>query len=494
MRARRAASAASVGVAVALLVAVVGASRARAQDAGIPAPSSAGVAVPEAPPPPTPPSVYLELPLVDVPFVTANGGAAPSMEQSLWVTADLYQLMHVGIGRLANPYAGSWGQRLLGQLGIVAADVVTLALPGFLAWHHEEWHRAVMSWRGMSSFDDVYELNVFSSVINVSHVSDEDLIRLKAEHPADQVRMSTAGIEANYAGAHVLEGAAFFQGTRSWNTFLYWLLYLQNTAYMSACASTDSDSVTAEEQRREGADVARRDFTGLDCNGWTYDLFRPDEPYQARGIHPSGVGIDRYRHYSAMAPEEQDYLRRQAKLSWLNFLDPNLVGVTRIEWPGSRRRSSGGAAGPAASAPLEFNLAVRHLPAAFGSDVRLDLYLRRGDAFGALLSLHGYFNRDAAFPGVEVALPALPGRAAGHLAGAPLRLGLRAAAWRQPERLRFDSTTGAFGGLAAARLAWEVTRGFVPYLDVEAKTAGWVAGNVFLDRNASLRVGAVARF
>src|SRR4051812_36163936 len=272
MRVRR-----QVGAAVALtLIATLAAT----PSAGAALPGDDVSALPPSPspaPPPAPaPSVYLELPLVDLPFVTANGGSAPSMEQSLWATADLYQLMHYGIGRLADPYGASWARRLLGKVAISGADVLTLALPGFLAWQHEEWHRAVMSWRGIGSYDDVYKLDLLATVINVSHVSDADLIGLKAAHPADQVRMSTAGIEANYEGAYALEKAAFFHGTRTWNTFLLWLLYIQNSAYMYECAGTGSDRITAEENRLEGANVARRDFTGLDCNGWTYDLFRPD--------------------------------------------------------------------------------------------------------------------------------------------------------------------------------------------------------------------------
>jgi len=428
------------------------------------------------------PGIYVELPILDIPFVAANGGSFPSMEQSLWITAGLYQGLHVGIAKLADPYSQDWKRRLLGKLLVSAADVLTVEptpLPGFLGWHHEEWHRAVMSSRGIDSFDDVYRLQLNAEVTNVSHVSDDDLVRLKAEHPADQVRLSMAGIEANYVGAHVLEKAAFFHDARSWNTFLYWFLYIGNYAYMSGCSTKESDDVTAQENVKEGADVSRRDFTGLDCDGWVYDLFRPDEPYAARGVHPSGVGIDRYRAYSQLAPKEQAYARRQTNLSLLNFLDPNLLGIQRIRWPWTW-----------AGEPVDFNVAVRHLPAAFGYDVRTDVFVRRGESLRTLLSLHAGFNGVGLFPGVELEVLRIPVAA---IAGAPLVIDARASVWLQPEHLRYDSDRRIPGGLASVRASWGGARTIEPYLEIEAKTGGWVAGDVYLDRNLSVRTGLIVR-
>lgn len=484
-----------VGWPLALSAAPAAAGEGRPDDVPVPpapspSPSPSGSTVTPPAPSPSPPGstitppvagpgIYVELPVLDIPFVAANGGSFPSMEQSLWITAGLYQGLHLGLGKLVDPNAQSWQRRLLGTLLISAADVLTAPIPGFLGWQHEEWHRAVLSSHGIGSFDDIYRLQLFAEVTNVSHVRDDDLVRLKAQHPADQVRLSMAGIEANYVGAHALEKAAFFDDARSWNTFLYWLLYLQNYAYMSECSDKESDDVTARANAAEGANVSRRDFTGLDCDGWVYDLFRPDEPYSARGVHPSGVGIDRYRSYSQLAPEEQAYLRRQTKLSLLNFLDPNLLGIQRIRWPWS-----------SAGAPVDFNLAVRHLPAAFGYDVRTDVFVRRGESWRALLRLHAGFNRVGLFPGVELEVLRMPVAA---VAGAPLVIDARGSVWLQPEHLRYDSDRRIPGGLASVRASWGGVRTIEPYLEIEAKTGGWVAGDVYLDRNLSVRTGLILR-
>jgi len=427
------------------------------------------------------PHVYLELPVVDLPFQTANGGSWPSMDQSLWLTADFYQGAHYALAQVANPYSGHIWKQLLGMALICAFDIFTMSVPGPVAWQHEEWHRAVMSWRGVGSYNDVYKFDLGGNgIINVSHERDEDLVRLKAEHPADQVRMSMAGIEGNYVEAHALENAHFFQGTRTWDTLVLWFLYINNTGYLGECASTHSDQTTREQQQKEGADVARRDFTGLDCDGWTYDLFRPDEPYAARGVDPSGVGINRYRSYSQLAPAEQAFTRRQYHLSYLNFIDPNLIGVHRLRWPWL-----------VGGQPVDFNLALRFMPAAFGYDVRVDLFLQRTEALNLLLSLHGYFNHGGPYPGLELQLFRLP---VGAVRGIPVALSARVAGWLQPERLRYDASAVDTGGLLSVRAGLGLAPGFEPYVEVEGKTAGWVAGNVFLDRNISARMGLVSRF
>jgi hypothetical protein len=427
----------------------------------------------QGPPAPPPMTLRLELPVADVPFNVAHGGRFPSMAQSLWITADAYELLHGGLRFALDPYGATGWNHLFAVLLLGAADLLTEALPPMLAWQHEEWHRAVMANRGIDSYDDVYKLRPFAEIINVSHVTDEDLIRLKREHPADQVRMQTAGIEGNYQLVRTLEELSFFDDSRAPHLILLPLLLVENSAYMFTCASRQADTITADANREEGADVPRRDFTGLDCNGWVYDLHRPDEPYQARGTHPSGVGIDRYRTWSGLSPAEQRYLRTQAWLSLLNGLDPQAFG-----WRAFLHRRADGRL-------LAWNAALRHLPTSFGYQIRGDVYLR-SDTYRLAAGLQANVNGARVLPGVEASV--LRHRLG---EGAPLALSLRLAAWLQPDDQRFDSTTAAPGGLATVRLLWEGAR-VQPFVELEGKSAGWVAGNVYLDANLSARAGLAA--
>jgi len=441
--------------------------------------SGAPLAPGAAPPVATSVDLHLELPLVDLPFQTANGGSWPSMEQSVWVSSMLYQGTHLLAGKILDPNSPRLGKAIGGKVVISVLDGLTVLLPGFLGWQHEEWHRAVMSWRHISSYDDIYKVEL-SDITNVSHVTDEDLTRLKAEHPADSVRMSMAGIEGNYAEAFALEKMQFFEHTTSWNTATLWWLYIGNSDYLHQCAGVGADTITRQQNDKEGADVPRRDFTGLDCDGWTYDLFRPDEPYAARGVHPSGVGIDRYRGYSQLSPAEQRFTRKQFWLSFLNFADPNLIGFRhfRLPWP-------------VRGEAVDFNAALRFIPAVFGYDLRLDLFAQRARWQNLLVSLHGYFNHGGPLPGLEVSVHRWP---VGHLGGAPLELGGRVAGWLQPERLRYDSDGVDVGGLVTVRAGVGLARACEPYVEVEAKSKGWVTGSVFLESNVSARMGLIAQF
>lgn len=420
--------------------------------------------------------VYLELPVLEAPWLL-EGGLVPSMRQSLWAATDLYELMHFGIGQLDEaPDAPLW-RRVLARTLILGADVATTNVPGFLGWQHEEWHRAVLAYRGIDSYNGIYDLQLVAGHVAVSRLEDADLVRLKRDHPADMVRLTAAGLEANYELATELHRVQFFQGTRNWHAGAIALLYVLNTAYLARCADPAIDAEIDRANRDEGADVSERDFAGPDCTTWVYDLFRRDEPYEARGVHPSGVGVDRYRTFAGLAPEEQRYLERQRNLSLLNALDPALLGI--IRFPGGRL---------ADGRAWSVNANIRHELTSFGYDISLQAFWRLAPV-GVFARVHGYANHDRFFPGLDVELLQLPVA----VAGVPLSLSARGAVWLQPHEQRFFAKDAQAGGLAGARLA--LARSWIaPYLELEAKTAGWVPANPALDASVTIRLGASLGF
>src|SRR3954471_859364 len=149
-------------------------------------------------------ALRVDLPLLDAPYNTVNGLRAPSMAQSVAVGETFYEVAHTVIQR-------AWGtHRVMSGVSLVLFDTFGSLLPGGDAWVHEEFHRTVMCHRAIDSFDDVYRLDLGASTIAVSHVKDDDLVRLKATHPAEQVRLGAAGIEGeNLLVAH-LERNRFF--------------------------------------------------------------------------------------------------------------------------------------------------------------------------------------------------------------------------------------------------------------------------------------------
>ena len=416
---------------------------------------------------PAEPALRLELPLVDLPYNVSHGYRAPSMQQALAVTEAFYEASHLGIQR-------AWGRhKLLAKATIAAWDWYTIAVPGADAWLHEEYHRAVLGRRGIGSYNDVYKLDLGAGSISVSHVEDEELVRLKREHPAEHVRMSSAGLEAELHLVQELERNRFFGRSRGWHLPFYWLAKFSTAAYLISGSDPEVDEEIDEANEEDGDDVEARDFTGHDFTAWVYDLHRPDEPYQARGTHPSGVGIDRYIRTTDLTAEELSYLERQGSLHLLNFLDPFMFGVNGIA-----------ATNPLNGARMRFNARAGHMLTPFGNAVDANLMVRQG-TLNLSLALRGYSNGERTFPGVEAEVLDYPVTVRGNR----LTVSPRVALWVQPEGQRFRAAQGSAGGLAALKVHRPLAGRFGTYAELEGKTAGWVAGNPSLDAGVSLRVG-----
>ena len=169
-----------------------------------------------------------------------------------------------------------------------------------------------------------------------------------------------------------LERQHFFDGATSWNVPLYLLVKVNSIAYIASGSTSEANRLTDQWERDEGTAVSRRDFTGHDFTAWVYDLFRPDEPYTARGMHPSGVGLRRYIRESDLTDAERAYLHRQGRLAMLNLLDPNLVSV------------SGG----------RFNAAAAHVLTPFGYTIDLNSFIHPK----LFVALHDYVNHERSFP------------------------------------------------------------------------------------------------
>ena len=419
------------------------------------------------------PRTTFDITLFDAPYNGEQGVRAPSMQQSLDFSILGYEGMHGGIEKLFG------SRKKLAKTAITIADLFTtleVALPLTSVWVHEEFHRVAMGRRGIDSHNDVYDFNIGSDWIAVSHIRDADLARLKREHPAEWVRVNEAGIEGELMLVRDLERRRFFGQSKTWHLPLYWITKLGTIGYVQSGSWDDADTDVDQANEEDGTNLDRRDFTGHDFLGWVYDLHRPDELYEARGIHPSGVGVDRYRKRAHLTAAEKDYLELQGKLQWLNLADPFLFGFND-----GIRIGRG-------EDPLRLSAGLSHYLTSFGYVIDANALARRG-RMNLAVTLHGYRNRDGRFAGIDTELLDLPVT----IRGRNWQVSPRLALWSQPERQRFDASEGAFGGLAGIRVRTAVSRRLGAFVDLETKTAGWVAGNAYLDRNTSLRVGVSTR-
>jgi hypothetical protein len=410
----------------------------------------------------------LDFLVLDVPFNTDNGGRAPSMQQSLALGIDFYEASHSLIERVWQ------GKRWPTGLSIAAWDLFStgiLPLPGGDTWMHEEFHRAVLSRRGINSFNDVYH---FDGGGTVTHVSDEDLVRLKREHPSEMIRASAAGIEGDYLLVQGLERNGFFGRSSAWHLPMYAGVKFVSFAYVWSAHLDALDENTDALNAMEGQDISIRDFTGHDVAAWTYDLHRPDEPYEARGVHEGGLGLDRYIKKSDLTSDELAYVTRQGRLQLLNFIDPFLI-----------RPRGFTVTNPLNHRPMQFSARAGHLLAPFGYTIDADVVLQQ-ERIGIAFQFHTYVSQHQKLPGFDISLVEYP-------LGKGILVSPHLAFWLQPADQRFDARSGRGGGLIGCRFDKGFRNDLTVYANVEAKTDGWVAGNEYLESNASLKIGLTIR-
>ncbi|UHG94730.1 hypothetical protein [Spirosoma oryzicola] len=434
---------------------------------------------------PRTPALKLDIPFLDYPYqrdarqTTGNffkGYTNPSMQQSLALATDLYSSAHFGLQKAVEPIGNKAVRTIAKVFALFATDFILSYAPGGDGWLHEEYHRAVLARHHTPSSNDMNKFPIGAETVSVSHITDEDLVRFKAESPPDFIRLPIAGIEGQYLLVERLQRYNFFYKQNQPHEFQYWLSVLNSILYVKTSSDPKQVDRLTDELNANEPDVRTRDFTGLDFTAWAYDLFRPTEPYANRGTHPLGNGINRYRKTTDLTAEELAYLKKQGNLQWLNVLSPMMVGVRRIN----------------ISSTLSGNIAMQHWLTSFGNDIALKIFLRKESPFkdiNAVFTVHNYHNFSHYFPAVEAELVdvALGSTNRSWLFSPRVLLGL------QPYKQQFTTSKSAFLGLLGGRLDVRLHKNMFPYLDFALKSDGWVGGNEFLGPNFSCRLGLSCR-
>lgn len=407
-------------------------------------------------------SPTLDVPLYDAPFNFERGYVFPSMRQSLALSTDFYENMHRLISGPQDPWDNTY--RFFGVIGF---DLASYWLPLGANWQRAEWHRAVLTKSDISSYNETYKFPFFTDTIKVTNVSDTDLARLKHDHPADFVRMSSAGFESWTAQNLLVERHHFFDDVRTFDHFLLWMNALSSTVYLSVCGSQSADIAIQKMRVGEGADIGKRDFAGLDCTAWVYDLFRPDEAYGARGVHPSGVGVNRYVNHAQLGDRERKFLRRQQFLSLLNFADPFLYG--RDAWNGNLFGRD-----------MRWNANLAHTLTSFGYVVDARAFLRfEQEKF--LFTFHNGFGHHY-YPGLSLEWIE-------HPIGDGFAISSGVTLWNQPQSQLLAAPDSVMVADASLQVLSRWSASTSTFVGVEAKTPGWILGDPYLDGNVSVWMG-----
>lgn len=415
-----------------------------------------------APPSETPDPALLAVPLIDLPGMH-GAYAVPTWDQSIEVTKAQYQASHRVIAKWAEHRFGTEGRDAAMLSFGLGWELVASLLPFGHTWAHEEGHRAVLDHHGIRSFNGVYDFDPRSGAVYVRRIRDEDLIRLKAEHPADSARLAAAGMETATVLSLRLERDLFFLRGRvatDWATLF--ANAVNNTGYIWTCSDEIFDGFTDDVNEADGSVIVRRDALGLDCTAWAYDLQRPDEPYEARGTHPSGRGIDRYRKFGDLSRGEKKLLRTVRLLALANFVDPFLF--LENGWGTDECR---------ATTTFGFFLT------SFGWSLDQNVFLAMGEK-NILITMHHAANAARWAPGLDAQVWRLP-----IANGSALTLG--AGVWLQPRR--WETARMDPGARVHATIAIPVWRALEVEIAAAHKTAGWVAAVAALESETSFRAG-----
>ncbi len=398
------------------------------------------------------------------------GYNSPSMQQSISTSASFYNSINFAFSKLKiNWFKNNYLNELVKSSLFVGSQLIVTYLPLGDAWLHEEFHRAVLTNNLTRSYNQVYDFPFFRSSISVNRVSDDDLIRFKRTNPQDFTRLHSAGIEGEYMLNHKLQSYNFFYN-QQYPYYIYSIMWTANSFYyVWFCHTGKAEAETAKANSQDGKDITIRDFTGLDFLAWTYDLFNPHEPYEARGIHPSGVGINRYIAPSRLNDEQLKYLKRQGFLQLINFASPMMLGINRI--PSIKKNGS------------YFNFAFHHILTSFGNDISFYFFYKK-QKFNIISAIHLYNNYKLRTPGLEFEIIDYDFL----LNNFTINPSVKTYVWLQPKNLLFFDTDSKIGGLIDFKLKFG-KKHFYPYLSLTLKSKGWVAGYVEQNKYFSVRAG-----
>ena len=360
--------------------------------------------------------------------------------------------------------------RLLANITALGTDYLAIKLPYGFAFQHEEFHRAVMSSRHIYSYDEVWKFGKGLDIA-VTGVRDEDLVYLKSNHPADQVRLSAAGVEAEYAYMQRMREDNFFRQTGYPFLGISILGTVHAVSYVNLPFTDRFNSITDSILSHDRDDILARDFTGWDFSAWVYDLFTPDEPYEDRGTWPGGVGIKRPIAESDLTPEMKDFLRETGNMQYLNFISPFMVGINRIQLrPGDY-----------------FNFALRSVPTSFGYYAGGDFFLDVSDR-QMMVKLGINRSRSMVLPYFDVT-----GYDIIRLADARFMATVSLSGWLQPQNQMFAADKAIPGMAVGVQPRFDITERFSIMADLSYKTSGWVFGNPYLGENLTFRLGLALR-
>ncbi|MGL4393070.1 MAG: hypothetical protein ACRCSK_06525 [Fusobacteriaceae bacterium] len=291
------------------------------------------------------------------------------------------------------------------------------------------------------------------------------LNNFKKDNPANSAHLFSAGLETNGQFNRILAARAFNFNTRSNDFAAMWL----NNTWRSNYTEAGMNQVkTASKKVISGKLDNYRSGINFDSGLWLYELYNPDKPLAVVDKDdPSNFVFS--AAYWKPTEEELKYLEDAVNLDWINYFNPQLFGIRRIDL-----------------GPLYFNFAPNFSLAPFGYQYLLDLYfLPKFNGQRYMLSFVANTNQNNKGYGFifkQTALEVPMGDITYEIQG-----------WEQPENLLFKDKMKKGGMLAVT-----YNLSFEKYVDlsfqVGYKSKGFILGNAYLKETLFGSFGIVTKF
>ncbi len=357
------------------------------------------------------------------------------------------------------------GYRLLAR-GLCAAspnerisDLIQVGLQilFFMPLTHEEGHRSILTVNNVGSISQPY-FNKHGTAY-VKGVTDQTLKNLRDSDLPTYIRLHTGGLESDYMLTKRIESiGSFDQDVFNNYKWEYWLRKFSILQYYAT--GLFKYDIDLEEETNE----LERDIVGHDVYG------------AARHLHRPTMDFHRYTRYDELTNEEKKYVNRLGYRSFLNLLNPLIIGKSNLKL----------------TTTTSINAGLGHTMAPFGDFIDENVWIKYKALYFNFYARQ-FQNKENWFHGFGLRISELN-------LFKQISLSIAGHFWQQPENFDFNTADSFTGGAIdtdlryfffAKRDLW--LNAFSIDLGLIYKSKGFLPEELFLEEHFGFRIGTTIR-
>jgi hypothetical protein len=340
-----------------------------------------------------------------------------------------------------------------------AADLIQIGVHiiFFMPLSHEEGHRSVLTGNNIGSISQPY-FNKYGAAY-VKGVTNQTLRNLRDNKLPTYIRLHTAGLESDYMLTKRVEALGSFEQddfkNYKWEYWLRKFAILQY--YVTGLFKYD---MNLDEEPNE----LDRDIVGHDLYGAARHLFRPNMDFY------------RYTRYKDLTSEETRFINRIGYRSFLNLLNPLLIGKGNFRFKTTK-----------------FNIGMGYTMSPFGDFIDENIWIKH-KSLNIGFYARQFQNRASWFNGFGICLN-------DYKLIERLSMTLTGHFWQQPVKYDFNTSDYFTGGAIDTDFRYwffnnrnNGTGGFSIDLGLIYKTEGFLPEELNLGEHFGVRIGMSLRF